>query len=333
MASHLTINMVSQRRSQTFEWPSVLLCATIYGGFATLTFWHDQVPAVVVAMLGSIVVAWQSSMQHELIHGHPTPWRKLNRALGSVPLSLWLPFESYRRSHLVHHCDEALTDPFDDPESFYWSAEMWAALGPVGRTLVRANTTLAGRLVLGPAWTIVRYLRGEVRAVRAGDARRLHLWARHLLGVAAVLAWVVVVCRMSLAFYVFCIVYPGTAILLLRSFAEHRAQEGVFERTAIVENSWFFGVLFLFNNLHAAHHENPLIPWYELPGWYKANRERLLAANGGLVYDGYGDVARRFLFTPHDVNVHPFAPAREEADLRGSYPRRLAERSVSVMSP
>ncbi len=44
-----------------------------------------------------------------------------------------------------------------------------------------------------------------------------------------------------------------------------------------------------------------------MPGWYKANRARLIEANGGLVYDGYLEVARRFLFTPHDVNVHPFA--------------------------
>ena len=118
---------------------------------------------------------------------------------------------------------------------------------------------------------------------------------------------------MSPLFYVFGIVYPGTAVLLLRSFAEHRAEQDVFERTAIVENSWFFGPLFLFNNLHAAHHERPLIPWYELPAWYRANRGRLLAANGGLVYDGYGEVVRRFLFTPHDVNVHPSPGQRRAA--------------------
>lgn len=313
MTVQLTRGTVARRRSRVVEWPSVVLCATIYGGFLALTFWHALLPHAVVVVLGACLLAWHSSMQHEFIHGHPTPWRRLNRLLGFPPLSLWLPFESYRMSHLVHHCDEALTDPFDDPESFYWSAEAWAALGPVGRTVVRAHTTLAGRLLIGPAWNIGRFWLGELRAMRRGDRMRRRLWAWHGLGVAFLLVWIVGICHMSLAFYLFGIVYPGTALLLLRSFAEHRAEAGIFERTAIVENSWVLGTLFLFNNLHAAHHERPLIPWYELPAWYKGNRERLLAANGGLVYDGYGAVIRRFLLTPHDVNVHPAAGRRRGA--------------------
>jgi fatty acid desaturase len=305
---------VVRRRSRTVEWPSITLCVGIYGGFAALTWFHQHLPALAVAVLGAVLLAWHSSMQHEFIHGHPTSWRRLNRFLGFVPLSLWLPFESYRMSHLVHHCDDSLTDPFDDPETFYWAAEDWQALGPVGRLVVRAHTTLAGRMVIGPAWNILRYLLGEARALRAGDRVRRRIWAWHGLGVAAVLFWVVGVCGIDPVFYLLGMVYPGTALLLIRSFAEHRAREGIFERTAIVENSWFFGPLYLFNNLHAAHHERPLIPWYELPGWYKANRTRLLAENGGLVYDGYGDVARRFLFTPHDVNVHPFVKDREAGE-------------------
>ena len=308
MSVHATRAAVA-RRSRTIEWPSVVLCAGIYGGFAALTFFHAALPAPLVAALGAMLVAWDSSMQHEFIHGHPTPSRKLNRALAAVPLSLWLPFESYRMSHLVHHCDEALTDPLDDPESYYWSARDWAALGPLGRAIVWAHTTLAGRLVIGPAWNIGRYWLSEARALKRGDRVRRRIWTWHALYAAAVIFWVVGVCHMSLAFYLLAIVYPGTALLLLRSFAEHRAEAGVFERTAIVENSWLLGTLFLFNNLHAAHHERPLIPWYELPGWYRDNRARLLAANGGLVYDGYGDVIRQFLFTPHHVTVHPLPPA------------------------
>ena len=312
MTAQVTRGMVARRRARTTEWPSVALCAAVYGGFAGVTFFHAALPAAAVAVLGSLLIALHSSMQHEFIHGHPTPSRRLNRMLGFPPLCLWLPFEAYRMSHLVHHCDDALTDPFDDPESTYWSAEAWAALGPVGRAVVRVHSTLAGRLLIGPAWNIGRFLLGEARRLRAGDRLRRRLWGRHALGVAAVLAWVVGVCGISLPFYLLGIVYPGTAVLLLRSFAEHRANEGVFERTAVVENSWFFGPLFLFNNLHAAHHERPLMPWYDLPGWYRANRARLLAANGGLVYDGYCEVARRYLFTPHDAAVHPTANRRGE---------------------
>ena len=39
-----------------------------------------------------------------------------------VPLTLWLPYERYRHTHHVHHIDARLTDPLDDPESFYWRA-------------------------------------------------------------------------------------------------------------------------------------------------------------------------------------------------------------------
>lgn len=288
------------------EWPSLALCVAVYGGFLALTWFHDALPPVVLVLVGAPLLALQSSMQHEFIHGHPTPWRKVNRALGFMPLSLWLPFESYRRSHLVHHCDERLTDPFDDPETQYWAEADWTALGALGRGFIRVHSTLAGRLVFGPAWNIGRYLRKEGAALARGDRAVRRIWLSHGLGVVAVLAWVVGICHIDPLFYALCIVYPSASILLLRSFAEHRANDGVFERTAIVEHAPIFGFLFLFNNLHAAHHERPSIPWFELPRWYKQNRSRLIAENGGLVYRGYAEVARRFLFVPHHVTVHPY---------------------------
>ncbi len=164
--------MDGQGRRRGVEWPSIALCAAVYGGFLRLTFFHARLPVVLVILVGASLLALQTSMQHEFIHGHPTPWRRLNRALAAVPLTLWLPFESYRMTHLVHHCDEALTDPFDDPESFYWSPEAWARLGPLGQAFVRFQTTLAGRLLIGPAWSVSRYLVTEGRALLAGNRSR-----------------------------------------------------------------------------------------------------------------------------------------------------------------
>ncbi len=277
--------------------------------------------------LGAPLLTLQASMQHEFIHGHPTPWRRVNRALAGVPLSLWLPFESYRMTHLVHHRDERLTDPFDDPESQYWSAQAWERIGPVGRGCVRFNSTLLGRLLFGPAFIVARYLAAEARAGWSGNRVTRRIWASHALAVAAVLAWVVGVCGMDPLFYVFGLVYPSTSILLVRSFAEHRAAEGVAERTAVVENAPVLGFLFLYNNLHAAHHERPLVPWYALPAWYRANRGRLVAANGALVYDGYADVARRYLLVPHDDPVHP---DHEAVRGLGGAPRRKAEHDAPI---
>jgi fatty acid desaturase len=299
----------SVKGRRAVEWPTLALAGIIYGGWAALTYWHEALPSWLIALLGAGLIAWHSSLQHEIVHYHPTRWRRVNFALAFAPLSLWLPYARFPMTHLVHHRDEALTDPLDDPESFYLTAAQWRRKRPLTRALLRAQTTLLGRLTIGPAWTIGRFVLAEARAIAAGDRQRAGIWTGHLAGVALVLYWLVAICDMSPAFYLAAIVYPGTALLLLRSFAEHRAAPGVRERIAIVENAWILGPLFLFNNLHAAHHERPELAWYELPRWYRANRDRLIRANGGLVYDGYGEVARRFLVTPHDTPIHPLGRA------------------------
>jgi fatty acid desaturase len=296
-------------RRRAVEWPTVALAGVIYGGWAALTYWHEALPYWLIALLGAWLIAWHSSLQHEIVHYHPTRWQRINFALAFAPLSLWPPYARFPMTHLVHHRDEALTDPLDDPESFYLTAAQWRRKRPLTQALLRAQTTLLGRLTIGPAWTVGHFLVAEARAIAIGDRQRAGIWAAHLVGVAAILYWLVAICQISVAFYLAAIVYPGTALLLLRSFAEHRAAPGVRERVAIVENAWILGPLFLFNNLHAAHHERPELAWYELPAWYRANRERLIRANGGLVYDGYGEVARRFLITPHDTLIHPLGRA------------------------
>jgi fatty acid desaturase len=287
------------------EWPTVALAALIYGGWAALTFFHAALPTWLIIVLGAWLIAWHSSLQHEIVHCHPTRWQRVNDMLGFTPLSLWLPYARFPMTHLVHHRDEALTDPLDDPESFYLTPAQWQRLDPPRRALLWAQTTLLGRLLLGPAWTVSRFLADEAQAIATGDRRRARIWAVHIAGVAAVIFWLVAICDMSIGFYVAALVYPGTALLLVRSFAEHRAAPDFRQRIAIVENAWILGPLFLFNNLHAAHHERPDLAWYELPRWYGANRERLVLANGGLVYDGYAEIVRRFLFVPHDTPIYP----------------------------
>lgn len=298
------------------EWPTVTVAALIYGGWAAVTLLHARLPIWLLVPSGAWLVAWHASLQHEIIHGHPTRRPGVNRLLGSIPLSLWLPLERYRVTHLEHHRDELLTDPLGDPESAYLAADQWQRLHPLSRAVVRAQTTLLGRLLIGPAWRVSHFLWAEARAVAAGDRARRHEWAEHLVGVALVVLWLKAVCGMSAWLYLAAIVYPGTSLILLRSFAEHRAAAGVSERTAIVENARILGPLFLFNNLHAAHHENPSKPWYELPRWYRENRPRLVALNGGLVYDNYFEITRRFLLKPHDEPAHPLGHAPVPAKAR-----------------
>jgi fatty acid desaturase len=291
------------------EWPTILLSIAIYGLWAGLTFWHAVIPFYCLVPAGAWVLAWHSSLQHEIVHGHPTRWRTLNRLIGSIPLSLWLPFLSYKRSHLIHHRDERLTDPLDDPESNYCRPTDWESLSPMARRLILVQRTLLGRLVLGPIWTVGGFLKRQMQQILLGNRQIRKIWLSHLLHAIPVLLWLTVICKMNLLFYCCFLVYPGISLLLVRSFAEHRAAFGVTERTAIVENAHIFGPLFLFNNLHAVHHERPDIPWYQIPTWYRDNRDRFVAENGGLVYNSYLDVARRYLFHSHAHPCHPFGRA------------------------
>jgi fatty acid desaturase len=301
-------------RKPTVEWPTAALAALIYGlwGFATYDWRALPWPALVA--LGGVCVAWHMSLQHEIIHNHPTRSRRVNRALGAWPLALWLPYEIYRVTHLQHHNDNRLTDPLEDPESYYHTAEQWRALGPLGRALSRAQSTLLGRLVLGPAWAMARFWGGEAAALAQGNFRRGPILARHAIQTTLVLAWVIGVCGMPLQLYVWAFVYAGTALALVRSFAEHRAETQVERRTAIVEDSWLLGPLFLFNNLHVVHHLRPSLPWWKIPRWYRLNRAAVIARNGGLVYRSYFEVARLYLFKPHDAAVHPSERAAAAAE-------------------
>lgn len=284
-----------------------LLLVGIYVAWAALTWFHALLPFWIFAPLGAGLLAWHSSFQHEAIHDHIATRRWLNDGLASVPLSLWLPYPIYRKTHRAHHRFEILTDPRRDPESYYVDQLTWARLPRIFRTILTWYNTLSGRLLLGPFLTIAQFLTGESRALARGDHRNLAAWLWHVPAVALVLTWVIGVCGLSFWHYLFLLVMPGASLILIRSFAEHKALHTPFERTAIVEAGPFFSLLFLNNNLHFAHHRRPDLPWQVLPAYYRAHRRQLLAENGGLCYrQGYLEIARRFLFQPVDKPEHPF---------------------------
>ncbi|MDR3516686.1 MAG: fatty acid desaturase [Azospirillaceae bacterium] len=287
-----------------YELPTWALATVVYGGWLALTWFWILLPGPVLLVAGAWLAAWHISLQHEVLHGHPTrtPW--INDALGMPPLSLWLPYPCYRDSHRIHHREHFLTVPGHDPESGYRAPGAWAATPSAWRFVLRLYNTLLGRVTIGPAFGIACFLRAEGRLVVTGVGGRRRLWAMHAVAATAVILWL---CAMGvpLADYLILVVYPGYALALIRSFAEHRAVPEPGKRTAIVESAPVFGLLFLYNNLHVVHHRWPGLPWYRIPHRYRMHRAALIAGNGGLVYQGYGDVARRFLLTPHDPPDFP----------------------------
>lgn len=294
-----------------FEWPSLLIAFVIYAGFLALTWNYHALPWWLVLPLGGYLVAWHGSLQHEVVHGHPTGKPFLDEMIIYPSLWLWLPFHIYRRSHLEHHENSQLTDPLSDPESFYLSLEEWRASGSVRQRLLTAQNTALGRLVLGPPIAVLRLFLGEARRLLRGNLTHLGAWLRHLPAVALVLVWVVGVCEIPLGAYLLLFVYPGLALTLLRSFLEHRAAEDVAARTAIVESGPLLSLLFLNNNLHAVHHGAPALPWYRLPKVWRHRRDEILAANGGYHYRSYWQVLRRHFLAPKEPVLHPLAGQAE----------------------
>lgn len=297
---------VPGRRPATIEWPTIGLSFVIYAGFCALTFWHDRLPWYVLAPLGAYGVAWHSSLLHELVHGHPTRSRTVNGLIGGLPLMLWLPFEVYRAQHLKHHQDANLTDPLDDPESYYVTRAAWERLPGWRRRLLLLRNTLAGRLTLGSLLVVAGFLVQQAKALAAGAPGVRRAWAKHLLGVALLLAWLVLVCGMPLWQYALLVVWPATSLMLVRSFLEHQARPEVEHRTVIVEAGPLMRLLFLNNNLHIVHHARPALPWYALPVAYAADPDGWRRRNGDYVFaGGYAEIFRRFAFRAKEPPVHP----------------------------
>lgn len=320
----------SSHKRLRVEPQTLAVAAAVYGGFGLATWYFHALPLWVVVPLGALLIAWHGSLQHETIHGHPFSSRRLNAILGGVPLSLFIPYPVYRRTHLWHHRfgGRILTEPLADPESFYLTpGSLEQASLPV-RWVRRANTTLVGRLILGPWIATGTFLVGAARSLAAGGEWRL--WTLHGLAAGAVLVWVVVICRIPVLAYLACFVYPGQSLTLLRSFAEHRANADPARRTAVVEANPLISLIFLYNNLHVVHHARPALPWYALPAaWRQMQAEHgdAPARAAGLVYTGgYAEVLRRYGLRPVIEVEHPrTAPLDQPTSLaRGAGPSRTA---------
>ncbi len=271
--------------------------------FVTILMTHHHLPTVFVIAAFAALGGLYMSLQHEAIHGHPTPSRRLNRLVTSAPLGLLMPLDRYRDTHLAHHAAN-LTDPFDDPESHYVSPELWARASAPYRWLLRINRTMAGRLTIGPVLATARMLRSDFLLLRnRRDLRRA--WAVHVVAVAGLIV-ILRATGMPLWIYTLGFVFGGASLTALRSFVEHAPIENG-ARSAIVRTGWFFSFIFLNNNLHYTHHQLPGASWFRLPELTRALNADTVVAEGAGVYRGYRDVARQFLFKPFGQPVHPLS--------------------------
>lgn len=302
---------VPAHRVGWIEWPTILVAAVIWAIWTVLVIAHESVPWPISLVGFAIAGGWYMSLQHEVIHSHPTPWRPVNLALAGWPLSFWLPYAVYRDEHLEHHEIE-LTVPGVDPESYYVTAEQWEAAGPLRRRLLQVNRTYLGRILIGPLMGVPTHVVDQLRRA-IGDARMRRVWLVHLV-ICASIAWLLfAVAGTPVWEYLVGYCWFGLSVTYTRSFVEHRAVGSPDDRTAFVESGKLAGVLFLFNNLHVTHHARPGAAWYRLPALSRELGAAEIARNGAGYYRTYREVIGRYAVKPFCAPVHPLGSDAADA--------------------
>lgn len=289
------------------ELPTWLLIVTIYGGWVATVAWWQTLGLLPSTLLLIWLTTWYMSLQHELIHGHPTRFPRLNQLFGMLPFSIWYPYGAYRDLHLTHHIDEDLTVPETDPESYYFTRRRWARFNGVQRQLVRVRNTFPGRFLLAPLLTMFWALASIWHALVQRDRPAMVMWLVHFILLVPVTGWLHTH-DFPLAWYLFGVTGPMLAVTSVRSFLEHRAEEAPEARSVINEAGLFWRLLFLNLNYHSVHHDLPRVPWYGLPVVYRAGKAAWLRRNQGFFVKGYGELMRQHLIRPVQVEINPWFP-------------------------
>ena len=301
---------VSFRLADRGDWRTLALLAAIYGVWAGLVFFGPNVFSTMPGSLPAIaaiapLLTLHSSTQHEFVHGHPFKAQWLNDLLAFAPIGLMIPYCRFKETHLKHHLDSNLCDPFDDPESWYMDIADWLRQNAVARGILNANNTFAGRLVLGPLIGTLGLLRNDFKRVRAGENWLAVRWLFHWALGGVLLALIAMYAVMPVwAYLASC--HLAMSLLMVRTFAEHQSelaedgQDGEVAvrrgRSIIVENGGIFSWLFLHNSFHAVHHAAPALAWYRLPARYRENAARFREMNRGYSVTSYGELFRRYAF-------------------------------------
>lgn len=297
------------KTARAVEWPTLLMLALTYAVWIAGTMiW--QWSGILAIVLTAIAVAQFCSLQHEVLHGHPFENQVVNEALVFPALALVVPYLRFKDTHLQHHYDPNLTDPYDDPESNYLDPKVWEARSRFAQKILRLNNTLVGRMLLGPGVGTWYFVKGDLALMKAGDARVRLAWGLNAVGVAMVLIWLWAVGTMPVLAYVLA-VYLGMSLLKIRTFLEHRAHELFRARTVIIEDRGPLSYLFLNNNFHVVHHCMPNVPWYDLPGLYAQKRDHFQRRNEAYVYRSYAEIFRLYFLRAKDPVPHPVWPVRK----------------------
>ena len=150
------------------NWRTLCVAGLVLGGFVLWSLSFRWLPLWLAAPIGSVLLTWYGSLQHETIHGHPTGSRRINAAIGGLPLSLWVPYPIYRLTHIQHHrhSGRRLTEVGHDPESFYLPPGHLAQVGRLRTPAPARALLLLEGVNLSPDTTLSRVSELEAQAKR-----------------------------------------------------------------------------------------------------------------------------------------------------------------------
>ncbi|WP_226499558.1 fatty acid desaturase [Pseudomonas sp. MWU16-30322] len=300
------IETLRQRFTARTEWPTWLLLIGVYGGWFTIILnsaWLGR--GLSTLLLIPLLVLWLS-VQHELLHGHPTRSVRFNKVLGYAPFAVWYPYTLYRDSHLLHHRDEDLTVPGIDPESRYLTAARWQGSSLFERSLHWLNKTVIGRFIIGAPLGLIALAAEELQRLKNRERQAWLMWLTHGAMTLLMLRFIARYSVLPVWHYLLLISVPALSIAMIRSYYEHRPHAQPEQRTVLNEAGWPWRWLFLNLNFHLVHHDLPGLAWYDLPQAYRMRREQWVARSGGFLVQGYGELWRQHGFRPIDSPQHPF---------------------------
>ena len=286
------------------QWPTLLMLAIVYTTFAALLSGLFSAYPLIAMFFLAIVLTLHSSLQHEIIHGHPFKSQWLNDSLVLMPIGVFVPYHRFRDTHLAHHVDTHLTDPYDDPETAYHDRSRWQAYSRSYKALLVFNTTLVGRMLVGPAIGMIAFYRDDLQFILKGNKQIFNVYVYHVAALAVLLPLLHLYSQVHLLHYLTAC-YLCMSLLKIRTYAEHKAHESVPGRIAIVESRGPLGWLFLFNNYHSVHHRFPRLAWFQLPGLFEKERDHWLQKNHNNHFESYGVIFKHFLFRAREPVVHP----------------------------
>lgn len=296
-----------------WEWPTLALLALVYTLWGGITHFADQMPWWATLALLSPVITLHSSLQHEVLHIIEPKSKGFGQALVFPAIGLFVPYLRFRDTHVAHHDNEILTDPYDDPETCYLTREVWSDLTGPTQYLLMFNNTLLGRILIGPVIGQIAFVTSEWREAKKGNKSVLNGWLVHLFSVSMILIWLHFFASIPLWLYAIA-AYFGLSLLKIRTFLEHRAFAAANGRSVIIEDKGPLAILFLNNNLHAVHHAHPNVPWYNLPAVYQQRKLTFLERNRNYRFKNYAEVFSLFFFKPKEPVSHPLWSLENRSD-------------------